>query len=54
MTSASLKKAQEKYRSKNKEKYLEYTRKARMKHYYSNKNYTNLDDMSKSFRLLFE
>ena len=53
MTSASLKRAQEKYRIKNKQKYLEYNRKARMKHYYSNKNYRDVDDMSKAFWLLF-
>ena len=51
--SASLKKAQQKYRSKNKQKYLEYNRKARLKHYYNTKNYQNVDDMHKSFTHLF-
>ena len=51
--SEALIKAQKKYRMKNKEKYGEYTRKARLKYYYNNKNYKDIDNMAKSFELLF-
>jgi len=42
-----------KYREKHPEKYAAYSRKSRMKHYYKNRNYTKVDDMYKSFQLLF-
>lgn len=51
--SEALIRAQKKYRMKNKEKYGEYTRKARLKYYYNNKNYKDIDNMAKSFELLF-
>jgi len=53
MVSDAMKKAQKKYREKNKIKYLEYSKKSRMKHYYNNRNYHKVDDMSTSFRNLF-
>jgi hypothetical protein len=47
-------KAIKKYREKHPEKYKEYSRKSRMKHYYKNRNYTKIDDNYKSFQLLFK
>jgi hypothetical protein len=54
MVSPALKKAQHAYRLKNKQQYLDYNKKARLKHYYKNKNYNDIDNMSKSFALLFK
>ena len=53
MVSPALKRAQQAYRSKNKQKYLDYNKKARLKYYYNNKNYQDIDNMSKSFALLY-
>ena len=53
MVTPALKRAQHAYRLKNKQKYLDYNKKSRLKYYYNNKNYKDIDNMSKSFALLY-
>lgn len=53
MVSPAMKKAQAKYRLHNRQKYLDYNKKARLKYYHNTKNYRHLDDMQSSFARLF-
>lgn len=53
MVSEALKQAQKRYVAKNKDKYRKLNRKNRMAHYYRNRNYIDVENMGKSFKLLF-
>ena len=53
MVSPAMKRAQAKYRLNNRQKYLEYNKKARLKYYHHTKNYRHIDDMRSSFARLF-
>lgn len=50
----AMKEAQKRYRMKNKENYKGYNRKSRLTYYYKNRNYKDIENMSKSFEMLFK
>lgn len=51
--SQSLKEAQKRYREKNREAHNATNLKCRMNRYYMTKNYKDVDNMAKSFYLLY-
>ena len=53
MVSPAMKRAQAKYRLNNRQKYLDYNKKASHKYYHNTKNYRQIDDMRLSFARLF-
>ena len=53
MVSPATKRAQAKYRLNNRQQYLDYNKKARLKYYHNTKNYRQIDDMRSSFVRLF-
>jgi hypothetical protein len=48
-----MKRAQAKYRLNNRQQYLDYNKKVRLKYYHNTKNYRQIDDMRSSFARLF-